>query len=446
MRKPAPPARIGAVIPGSPAARSGVAAGDLLYSVSGRRMADILQYRWELAQGQAVLEVGRGEARFSFSVEWEEPGLEFESELFDGIRTCYNNCDFCFVYQMPKGYRESLYIKDDDFRLSYLYGGFITLTNLWPEDRERINREHLSPLYISVHATDASKRRQLLGSKLGARFYQVLAQLPDIEFHTQLVLLPQVNDGAVLEESIAELAARSQVLSIGVVPVGLTEHRQGLVPLRPYEAHEARQVVETSERYRATFLKERGTRLVFPSDEFYLLAGLPLPDAESYEGFSQLENGIGMVRNFLSSKLPRLPRAIPSRRVALVSGTLFAPLLAEAIAPLRAVAGLELEVIAARNSTFGATVTVAGLLAGSDILRAVPQGRFDYVFVSPRCLKEGTDILLDDRSLRDLSAELGAQVQAGPEALGELAAVVLGRPRRSRQAPSGALWEVGSEV
>ncbi len=428
------PARIQEVSPGSPAERAGVRAGDSLLSVAGRPVPDILAYRYLLSGGptELVVEPQGGGPPLRFAVGWEDPGLEFGDVLFDGIHKCANKCDFCYVHQMPRGFRKSLYLMDDDYRLSFLYGSFVTLTNLAEEDIQRILRERLSPLYVSVHAADAESRRDLMKywrlkvkDPAATDILQMLDRLASIDLYTQIVLVPGRNDGEVLEATLDQLAARPNVLAVACVPVGLTDHRRNLPQVRPFDRAAAADVLRRVEPYRQRMLRERGTHFVFPSDELYLLAGQPLPPAEDYEDFAMLENGVGMVRDFLCP-LPRLPDRVSPRRVLVATGTLFAPLLEEALKPLRAIRGLELELRPAVNRAFGSSTTVAGLLTGRCLLAAVEPGEADLLLIPPSTLRYGTELFLDGLSLDDLSTQLAMEVRPGGRSLAELAAAILG--------------------
>ena len=441
--EPLHPARIKQVDADSVAGRAGVRAGDSLIRVNGKAITDILAYRRELERGAkaggATLEVQQtnGLANLHFSVEWEDPGLEFDEVLFDGIKICANKCEFCYVHQMPQGFRKSLYVMDDDFRLSFLYGSFVTLTNLSEEDFSRILSENLSPLYVSVHTTDQALRADMMKwwrlkvkDPESTKIQDALARLESIDLYTQLVLLPGRNDGEHFEETLEYLTGLPNVQSVACVPVGLTGHRRNLPDLRPYNAAEARAVLEIAHRWQRKMLEERGTRFIFPSDEFYLLAGHPLPPEEAYEGFPMLENGVGMVRDFLSEgmpTLPALPKVVPTTKVIIGTGPLFAPVLELALEPLRAVRGLDVEVRVIPNISFGEPTTVAGLLTGRCFLAGVKPGEADLLMVSPSTLRYGTEIMLDEITLTDLRERLNMDVRAGGKNLGELVAAILER-------------------
>jgi putative radical SAM enzyme (TIGR03279 family) len=427
------PAEIARVEPGSPAALAGVRAGDALVRVNARAVTDILAYRRELESGTARLEVKRPDgSTLEFGVDWEDPGLEFSEVLFDGIRLCANKCEFCYVHQMPRGFRKSLYVMDDDYRLSFLYGSFVTLTNLTDADFERILSENLSPLYVSVHSTDQALRADMMKwwrlkvkDEGSTQIQDALHRLEPIDLYTQLVLLPGRNDGEHLEGSLEYLSSLPNVLSVACVPLGLTAHRRNLPELRPYTPDEARAVLRIAHRWQKKMLEERGTRFVFPADEFYLLAGEPLPATEAYEGFPMLENGVGMVRDFLGAALPPLPASISETSVILGTGALFAPILERAVEPLRAIQGLHLEVRAIENRSFGAVTTVAGLLTGRCFLEAIAPGEADVLLVSPSTLRYGTETMLDEITLSELRAQLKMDVRAGGKTLAELAQIIV---------------------
>ncbi len=453
---PVYPAPVKSVEPGSPAERAGVRPGDLLLRVNGEGVTDVLAYRHALQSGVATLQMSRpaqvqgyqpnfvpqdhhttkaseDDLTYTFQVDWEDPGLDFEEVLFDGIRKCANKCDFCYVHQMPRGFRKSLYVMDDDYRLSFLYGSFVTLTNLTETDVQRILNENLSPLYVSVHASNQELRQDLMKWwKLKVKdvavtqIQDMIERLESIDLYTQIVLLPGRNDGDHFDETLDYLTSRPNVISAAVVPIGLTEHRKNLPDVRVFTQAEAQDVLRRANVWRKKMYAERGTRFIFPSDELYLLAGEALPSEEEYEGFPMLENGVGMIRDFLHEPLPELPVSLPApRKVILATGLLFAESLNLAIEPLRAIQGLEIEVRAVENKTFGAVTTVAGLLTGRCFRHAVKQGEADLLIVPPTTLRYGTELMLDNMSLTELGEDLQMTVRSGGSTLGELARVIL---------------------
>jgi putative radical SAM enzyme (TIGR03279 family) len=428
-------APISSVREDSPAYLAGVRVGWELVSVNGLEIPDILAYRRELEKG-VVKMVARDPLlgdEVKFTVEWDDPGLEFEEVIFDGIKKCANKCEFCYVHQMPRGFRKSLYMMDDDFRTSFLYGSFVTLTNLSEADIQRILDENLSPLYVSVHTMNQDLRADMMKwwrlkvkDEKATRIRDMLKRLEPIDLFTQMVLLPNRNDGEYLDETLLALSHYPNVQAVACVPVGLTEHRKNLPDLKPYTPEQARDVLRRIHAFQEKMLAERGTRFAFASDEFYILAGQDIPDNDYYEGYQMLENGVGMVRDFLSSPLPKLPKRLAEpRKVLLATGKLFAPILEEAVKPLRTIEGLSLEVRALKNKTFGEVTTVAGLLAGRDFLTQIEAGEADLLLVSPNVLKFGTEKLLDERTLDDLREGLKMQVEVGGTNLAELADTII---------------------
>ncbi|AWN22395.1 Fe-S oxidoreductase [Deinococcus irradiatisoli] len=447
------PAPIKSVEVGSPAERAGVRPGDQLLRVNGQAVTDVLAYRHLLSQGKASLEISRPVSlpffatpqdhhtvkadtqaqTFTFEVEWEDPGLDFEEVLFDGIKKCANKCDFCYVHQMPRGFRKSLYIMDDDYRLSFLYGSFVTLTNLTEHDINRILDENLSPLYVSVHAANQELRQDMMKwwrlkvkDPQATQIQGMIERLSSIDLYTQIVLLPGRNDGDHFDETLDYLTSRPNVISAAVVPIGLTSHRTNLPDVRTFTSEEARDVLKRANVWRRKMLAERGTRFIFPSDEFYLLAGEALPSEEEYEGFPMLENGVGMIRDFLNEPLPPLPARLPApKKVILGTGLLFADSLDKAVEPLRSIENLDIEVRALENVTFGKVTTVAGLLTGRCFRAGIQPGEADLLIVPPTTLRYGTELMIDNTSLTDLMQALRMEVKPGGSTLGELARVVL---------------------
>src|SRR5476649_2678469 len=296
-------ARVMAVAPGSPASQAGIRPGDELVALNGEAVRDVIRYQLQADEASVDLDVRRdGQARrvVTDKRDGEPLGMELSAAVFDQVRTCDNHCPFCFIHQLPKGMRRSLYLKDDDYRLSFLYGNFTTLTRFTEADLERVVTEGLGPLYVSIHATDPELRAQLLRNRRGATSLRWLAMLLDagVEVHGQVVVCPDLNDGDILDDTLLGVLDRFPTLaSVGVVPLGVSVHSRE-PELRPHTQAEARQTIDTVERWQQRFLRAVGHRLVFASDEYYLLAGRPFPDTEHYEGFLQHENGIGMARAF----------------------------------------------------------------------------------------------------------------------------------------------------
>jgi putative radical SAM enzyme (TIGR03279 family) len=364
----------------SPAGRAGIVVGDRVVAVDGETVRDVIDWRWLTAEPTFEVELrGGASADRAVVVEraWDEStGVEFDGVVFDGVRTCENACTFCFVAQLPGGLRPALYVRDDDFRLSFLAGTFITLTNLTDADVERIAEQRLSPLYVSLHAVDDAVRRQLLcpsGEDAAIQRFEELLEA-GIELHVQIVLVPGVNDGHVLQQTLRWLSARAGVQSVGVVPLGYTAHQSRFSGSfgRP---DAAAAVLDAIEPWRQAMTAQRGLRWVHAADELHLAAGRDVPPATEYDGFPQYENGIGLVRTFLDAwdeASHGTPVCTGRTRIeaVLVTGELFAPVLRTA-APLAARHGVSCTVLPVRNRFLGGNVSVAGLLSGTDIADAV---------------------------------------------------------------------------
>jgi len=403
-------AAVSAVRAGSPAERAGLCAGDALVAVNGHRVRDIIDYRYLCCDARVTLRVrARGGeerlVRVAKAID-EDIGLAFSSPVFDGVRRCCNRCLFCFCDQLPPGLRPALYVKDDDYRLSFIDGNYISLTNLLPDDWRRIGRLRLGPLYVSVHATSGGLRARLMGSRGASRIMPQLWRLKrlGIAVHAQVVLCPGLNDGPHLDETLSDLAALGEaLLSAAVVPVGLAAHRAGLHQLQPFDASRAAAVLERVSAWQRRFLRRRGRRTVFAADELYLRAGAAVPPAGDYEGFAQLEDGVGLVADLWHdwrSERRRLPAALPRpRRVGVITGELGAQILAPLVRDAGRVAGLHCFVVPVQNRTFGPGVTVAGLLAGRDIAGAAKAA--GAASVASAAGAAGADVfLLPDVALR----------------------------------------------
>jgi len=396
--------------------------GDVLLQINGQEISDILDYQYLIADEYLQVLVRKyNEEHWLLEIEKdydESLGLAFQDDGWGPTRQCANKCIFCFVDQMPGQMRPTLYIKDDDYRLSFAQGNFITLTNAGSADLERIAQMRLSPLYVSVHTTNPALRQKMMGNTRAEKIMDQLRYLANagIQMHTQVVLCPGINDGPELNRTITDLAELwPAVRSLAVVPVGLTAHRQGLFGLRSYNAPEARAVVCEINLWQKVFIAEYQYPFVFASDEFYLLAGAPIPSAEDYGGFPQTENGVGLVRLFMD-EWQQLAGLLPERienpvRCSLVTGTLAGSLLAQVVAELNQIAGLRMKLHVLENNYFGKTVTVAGLLTGQDLLAGL-KGRDlgDRLFIPGVMLREGEHVFLDDITLEELAGRLKVQV------------------------------------
>jgi putative radical SAM enzyme (TIGR03279 family) len=411
---------VAAVRPRTPAAAAGLAVGDRILAINGRPVRDAIDFQFYGAEERLALRVEREGVGHALRVT-RRPGaplgVELEAPRPGDIATCANKCVFCFIHQLPRGMRKSLYVKDDDFRLSFLHGNYITLSDLDEASFERILEQRLSPLYVSVHATDPALRWTLLGRpRHSAEILPRLERLAKagIRIHAQIVLCPDLNDGPHLERTVGELAPlHPHVATTAIVPVGLTRHRERLPALRTLTDAEAAALVDTVAGWQARFLSELDSRFVFLGDEVYLQADRPLPAAEAYEGFPIAEDGVGLVRRFedgfARARARRGPRR--HRRLTVVSGTLYAPrlerLLAHACGP-----EVDARVVAVPNAFFGGSVGVAGLLTGQDIQRRLAAGSElgEAVLVPAVALRDGDGVFLDDLTPGDLAHALGVPV------------------------------------
>jgi putative radical SAM enzyme (TIGR03279 family) len=406
----------------TPAARAGLAAGDRILAINGEPLRDAIDFQFHAGDERLTLTVDRDGTSDVRVLERRGPdlGLELAAPTPSEIATCANKCVFCFIHQLPKGMRKSLYVKDDDFRLSFLHGNYITLTDLGEDELTRIETQRLSPLYVSVHATDPELRHELLGRpRLRADILPRLQRLAraGIRMHAQIVLCPDRNDGVHLERTVNELAPlHPHVATTAVVPVGLTRHRERLPRLRALTPLEARALVATAGEWQDRFLRTLGSRFVFLADEIYLMAGASLPPADAYEGFAIAEDGIGLVRRFEDdfARSSRRPRATSgARRVTVVTGEMYGPRLARLLAPLAA-HGIEARVAAVPNEFFGRAIAVAGLLTGEDVQRhlSMVDDLGEEVLIPSVMLRDRDGVFLDDVTPRDLADDLGVAVRS----------------------------------
>ena len=432
-----PVGEIVAVAPGSVAAALGVQPGDLLLAVNGAACEDVIDVRYWAADEWVELALLRdGEAiTLAGARSYEQPlGLEFAHPTFDiDIRRCNNLCPFCFVLQMPPRMRRTLYIKDDDYRYSFLYGHYVTLTNLNDHDWERIAEQGLSPLYVSVHATDLALRRRCLRNPDAPDVMEQLRWLGahGVETHTQIVVTPGLNDGPHLERSVHGLATLwPSVRSVSVVPVGLTKHHKH--GHRVNTVDECNAVLDACEPWRRAFAQSLGVRFVYPTDEWYLRTGRPLPPRAHYDGLALQENGLGMVRDFLDvwraiqrAELPALEAAVGA--LTLATGALFAPTLAQAASHLAERTGVRIDVVPVANRRLGETITVAGLLMGADVIDALRTRDLGEAVVLPRIMFDHPEGLsLDDFTPGRIAEALGRPV-ALADSMGDVIDVLAGR-------------------
>jgi len=407
-----------AVLPGGLGAELGIKQSDRIVSINGEVVNDEIDYKFSVADEHVIiiLQTKKGR-RKTFTVDKgadDTLGLVFPPL---NIRRCRNKCIFCFVDQMPKGCRKSLYIKDDDYRASFLHGNYITLASLSEADFHRIFHQRLSPLYISVHTTDPALRSFMIGNNRTPDIMTSLKRLAagGIKMHTQVVLCPGVNDGPYLERTLDDLSGLfPSVASIAVVPVGITAFRKALYPIRTFTMREARAVLDTTMRFGSDFKKQFGSRFVFAADEFYIRAREAFPLPAFYEDFPQIENGVGMVATFLrEASRTRLPSHISPLHVTIATGISFRNILKNSLTRLQAIRELTIDLVAVRNSYFGQSVTVAGLLTGSDVLKALNHRRLGDVLIIPASmLKEDNNIFLDNMTLEQLEDRLEVKILA----------------------------------
>lgn len=415
---------------GSIAGKAGLLPGDRLLKVNGHAIRDVIDLLFFGNEQDMKFLVRRGDRKIDVKASFDESspaGLGVMLKPFR-IKTCGNNCVFCFVSQLPKGLRKTLYLKDEDYRMSFLYGSYVTMTNLSEQDKKRIITQRLSPLYISVHSTDTAIRNKLIGRPNAGDIMKELKFLAGnkIRMHTQIVLCPGYNDGKDLSKTIADLYRfYPYVMSIAVVPVGLTAHRKKA--LRPVEKEDALSALETITKFQARFRKKHGEHIVYAADEMYIKAGLPLPPLEHYDDLPQIENGVGLVPLFTHQakkiKLPQIPDKLKKKRFVTFTGVSFYPYLSKFTDKLKK-GGFDIETVAVENSFFGKSVTVTGLLTGRDVLKALSGviKKEDILLIPDIVMREGDEVFLDDVSKKDVEDILGVKaivIESTPQGIVE---------------------------
>ena len=399
----------------------GLEIGDKILEVNGKVTRDIIDFSFEFAEEEIELLIEHGDGdreliAFEKDVD-EELGAEFESAVFDGIRRCKNHCVFCFVDMIAPNMRRSLNVKDDDYRLSFLYGNFITLTNLTDADFKRIKNFHLSPLYVSIHAMNPEIRQKLLRTPLAAKINSQLDKLENagVEYHTQVVLCPNINDGAELDYTITELLKRRpNVLSLAIVPVGVTKHRRDKFPLTQFDKEGALKIIKQVEKFQSKLRGECGKTFVYLGDEFYFLAGVEMPPVDYYDNFPQIENGIGMTRNFIEEFVSA--EGIVNKKkltIDVVCGTSIAKVLKNLAAEEMILnPNLDVRILPVTNNFFGATVNVSGLLTGGDIIQTLKKfdRPRDKILIPATAIRFGENVFLDDVTLDDMQKNFPAQI------------------------------------
>lgn len=410
------------VLPRSRAAKAGLQAGDLLISINGREINDVLDYRFYLADTHLTVAVVRDGKALQFRIkkqEYDDIGLDFETPLMDKKRSCENKCVFCFIDQLPKGMRSSLYFKDDDSRLSFLHGNYVTLTNLHEKDIRRITEMHISPVNVSVHTTNPELRIKMMKNKRAGEVLSYLKILADagITLCCQIVLCKGLNDGEELTKTMRDLETLYPALeSVSVVPTGLTRFREGLYPLQAFTAEECATVIRQVTDFGNQCLQKYGSRIFFPADEFYIQAGLPLPNDEFYENYTQIENGVGMITDMKTGFMQELEDVQKyetafhaPRTVSIATGFAAYQHISELCRILeQRFSGLTVYVYPIRNHFFGETITVAGLLTGQDLSEQLTGKELgeELLFPSVTLRSEG-DVFLDDMTPQTLSERIG---------------------------------------
>ncbi len=428
------------VLPKSRAAKAGMLSQDVLLSINGKEINDVLDYRFHLANKEIDLLVRRGNEELSFSItkkEYDDIGLDFETPLMDKKHSCENKCVFCFIDQLPRGMRKTLYFKDDDSRLSFLHGNYVTLTNMRERDIQRIIDMHISPVNVSVHTTNPELRKAMMHNKRAGEVLSYLQRLADagISLCCQIVLCKGLNDGAELDRSLHDLIKLYPALtSVAIVPAGLTRFRDGLYPLERFNAEESAAVIKQINAYGDWCKKEFGTRLFFPSDEFYITAGLPLPEDDFYEDYSQIENGVGLLTDMRSGIDFELEDLSPyadfksPRCVSVATGYAAYDHICAISKKLEAsFDGLKINVYRIKNNFFGESITVSGLLTGKDMceqLAGLELG--EELLFSASALRADGEVFLDDMTPDELSDRLDVPARATESDACDFISAVLG--------------------
>ncbi len=405
---------------GTPAEKAGVRCGDVLLRINETPVLDLIDYEALTARRALKLDLLRAGEPLSIVLhkgEYEPLGLCFETTLMSRMMTCRNHCVFCFIDQMPKGVRSSLNVKDDDWRMSFIMGNYVTLTNVSDTEFARIIERRVSPLYVSVHATDPEVRIKIMRNPSAGRIMERLTALKDagLKFHVQIVLCRGLNDGQILMRTLSDLSSLAPACaSIAIVPVGVTKYREGLTVLGTFDAIQSRTVIKTVEDLQKTYLERYGTRLVFLSDEWYLQADLPLPKPETYEEYEQIENGVGLLCMFEEDfhfALEEREKRVRSRCFSIAGGTAAYPFFKDLYRELEPY-GIKADLHPIPNRWFGGNVHVAGLVTGSD-LKTELSGKdlSDPLLIPKNMLRETEDVFLDGMTLRDVEAALGVRIR-----------------------------------
>ncbi len=424
MRKPEYGVEIADIRPQSIAEKKGLLRGDIILAVNSQKIRDPIDFMFHSADDYLNIDLRRGRKNISLEIKRERDGdIGIVFKPFK-VKTCRNNCIFCFVKQLPKGLRKSLYVKDEDYRMSFLYGNYITMTNLSKSDKERIIKQRLSPLYISVHSTNKSLRNELIGNSKAPDIIKELKFLADnkIRFNAQIVLCPGYNDGKELHRTISDLSnLYPYLLSIAVVPIGLTIYKKHNIP--PVEKRDAENALELIHLFQKRFNKRYGNPIVFGADELYLKAGYTLPSVKDYGELYQIENGVGMLPLFINrAKSIKFPKDLSiNRKFITFTGTSFYPFLKRFIDKLTDKGKINIQLVPVENRIFGYFVTVAGLLTGKDVMKAIfDRVKGNEIILVPDVVLNYEDKFLDDVSISELEEAVGIpakKIESTPEGL-----------------------------
>ena len=451
---------VSAVTPGSLADEAGIVPGDAILELDGRLLRDAIDFQFYAAEPEITARFRKADGSEDLILFEKEPdedlGLAFERATWDGVSVCNNTCFFCFLKGLPKGLRKPLYLKDDDYRLSFLHGNFVTLTNLTDDDWQRLDEQRLSPLNVSVHATEPELRRRLLGNANAPDIVEQLQRLKalGLRAHTQIVLTPGVNDGDALDRSLRDLTGLyPTVETVSVIPVGASprletwsRERDGIELVRP-ERDFARTLIATVRGYQRACEAAHGRSVVQCADEYYLAAGRTVPAARRYDGFAQYENGIGMVRTLIDDwarlrrRLRKAPASFAGRRIVLACGTLVGPMLSALAAEFAKATGAEITVQPVTNTLFGERVNVSGLLSATDFVRELAGVDADLVVLPRTSLDYFGERFLDSMTVAEVETAIGKPLGFA-SALSEVAELLVEGPQRpsAGSAPNGMLW------